>query len=134
MFCNFLLSTINNIFNTNKGVTSVEIQCRDCYGGRGLLTYEGDYICDNCGVVLETPEEYTISQPYFDKIANADTDTPLEYRNTKGKKRDFIEEAYGRYTRVIRKKREALFLFVDRQAVLIRIQQKSMINVVISAT
>jgi hypothetical protein len=109
----------------------VELQCLYCYSGRGLLTFEGDYICENCGVVLETPEEYSSSHPFYNKIVSADSDTPLEYRNTKGAKRDFIEEAYGRYTRVIRKKRELSAPIVDREAVRIRIHQKSMVNVAI---
>jgi hypothetical protein len=106
----------------------VELQCLYCYSGRGLLTYEGEYICDSCGIVLETPEEYTISQPFYNKIVTADTDTPLEYRSTKDKKRDFIEQAYGRYTKVTRKKQESLIQFVDRNAIKIRIHQKSLIE------
>ncbi len=106
----------------------MELQCLYCSAGRGLLTYEGDYICDNCGVVLEAPEEYSIPHPYFTKIVTADTDTPLEYRNTKDKERDFIEYAYGRYTKTVRKKPQILTPLVDREAVMIRIEQRNMIK------
>jgi hypothetical protein len=106
----------------------VELQCLYCYGGRGLLTFEGDYVCDNCGIVLETPEEYTISQPYFNKIASADTDIPLKYKNTKDKPVVFIEQAYGRTTRATRKKRELSEPIVDRNAVKIRCEQKDMVK------
>jgi hypothetical protein len=109
----------------------VELQCFYCYGGRGLLTFEGDYVCDNCGVVLETPEEYSIPQPFINKIISADTDTPLEYKNTKDKKRDFIEEAYGRTTRAVRKKQEVSEPIVDRNAIGIRIEQRNMTKLAI---
>jgi transcription initiation factor TFIIIB Brf1 subunit/transcription initiation factor TFIIB len=106
----------------------VELQCLYCYGGRGVLTFEGDYICENCGVVLETPEEYTIPQPYINKIISADTDTPLEYRNTKKKPVIFIEREYGRSTRATRKKPQILPSLVDRNAVKIRYEQKNLVK------
>jgi hypothetical protein len=109
----------------------VELQCLYCYGGRGVLTFEGDYICENCGAVLETPEEYSIPQPYTNKIISADTDTPLKYKNTKGKPVVFIEHAYGHTTRTTRKKPQILPPMVDRNAIMIRIEQKSMVNVAI---
>lgn len=106
-------------------------KCPHCNIGRGILDSE-EWICNHCGVLLpEAPEEYVSSQPYFTKIANAESDTPLEYRNTKDKKLDFIEQAYGRSTRVIRKKRELSAPIVNREAVAIRIQQKSMIELAI---
>jgi hypothetical protein len=106
----------------------VELQCLYCYGGRGLLTFEGDYVCDNCGIVLETPEEYTISQPFYNKIASADTDIPLKYKNTKDKPVVFMEHAYGRSTRATRKKRKLSEPIVDRNAVKIRYEQKNMVK------
>jgi hypothetical protein len=102
----------------------VELECHYCYSGRGLLTYEGDYVCDNprCGAVLEPPEEYSIPQPFTNKIVTADTDIPDKY--TKSKDGTFLDRL-----RKIEKKRYVRNLkYVDREAVMIRIQQKSMVK------
>jgi hypothetical protein len=100
----------------------VELQCLYCYSGRGLLTFEGDYICDNCGIVLETPEEYSISQPLYNKIVTADTDVPNKY--IKSKDGTFLE----RLRKLENRRKSKDIIRVDRDAIRIRIQQKSMIE------
>jgi transcription initiation factor TFIIIB Brf1 subunit/transcription initiation factor TFIIB len=103
-------------------------KCPHCSIGRGILD-GGEWICNHCGVLLpEAPEEYVSSQPYYVKIASADTDTPLEYRSTKDKPVVFIEQAYGRSTKVTKKKRELKVPIVDPNAVRIRNIQANMVK------
>jgi hypothetical protein len=101
-------------------VQSLELACFYCYSGRGLLTFEGDYICDNCGIVLEAPEEYSIPQPYLNKIVTAETDVPQKY--TKSKDGTFLE----RLKKLERKKPNVIR--IDREAVMIRIEQRNLVK------
>jgi hypothetical protein len=102
----------------------VELQCLYCYGGRGLLTYEGDDICDNCGIVLEAHEEYSIPQPYFNKMVAADTDIPDKC--TKSNDGTFLDRLKKIEKRPVRNLK-----YVDHEALIIRIEQRNMIKLAI---
>src|SRR5712692_9705988 len=93
----------------------MELQCHYCKSGRAILD-NGDFVCDNCGIVLEAPEEYTISQPFYDKISSADTDTTQKY----SKYRNVKPKPYVRKTK-----------YIDHEAIRTRNEQKSMIKLAI---
>ena len=90
----------------------MELQCHYCYSGRAVLN-SGDWIGDTCGVVLEAPVEYTLSQPYLNKIADAESDTP---------------QKYSKYRKIDTTKEKKEVPSIDHYAVRIRNEQKSIIK------
>jgi len=104
----------------------MELQCLYCKSGRAVLVDGTEWVCDSCGTILDTPELYDMSHPYLH--TDADTDIPLEYKNAKDKPVVFIEREYGRSTKTTRKNQELKVPIVDREAVMIRIEQKDMVK------